>query len=157
MTKKIIVILIILLVFGLISSFLVYQFQKKEEEEKKELVSTELVPGEIITANLEKVLLPSPGSEGAPERVGVSSTFQPDDLISVQLEADIKQEAILTLQLFNGSGERVDLPLPQMKVFPESRNYGICCFIAPRLPGRYILKLFLNGKEVKTLDFEVIF
>lgn len=111
---------------------------------------------EITSAHLEK--FPA-GTEIGPGVQGtVTTTFKKTDLMGLSGEAVITGatgKATLTFQILDANGEIVQGGAQGMEI-KGSGGFGMCCINVPQTIGEYNLKLFLDGKEAKTLTFEVV-
>ena len=111
---------------------------------------------EIISITL--VRFPA-GTEITRETKGVeTSTFKKWDLIKVEGEiklAEGRDKTVLTSQVFDEAGKKLEeVYTPEMEI--KAVGFGSCCIRAPEEAGKYTLKFFLDGKEAKLVNFEVI-
>lgn len=111
---------------------------------------------EIKSVHLEK--FPT-GTAMVPGVQGITTTkFKKTDQMGISGEAFITGatgKAILTLQVLDGNGEIIQSGGQGMEL-KGSGGFGTCCINPPATAGQYTMKLFLDGKESKTLSFEVV-
>ena len=111
---------------------------------------------EITSAHLEKFpagTTMTPGAQGTE-----TTTFKKTDLMALSGEAVVTGtagKAILTFQILYANGEIVQGGGQGMEI-KGSGGFGMCCINVPQTLGTYSLKLFLDGKEVKVISFEVV-
>ena len=111
---------------------------------------------EITSVHLEKFPAGTqmePGVQGT-----TTTTFKKDDLMGISGEAIVTGatgKAQLTLQILDENGEIVQGGGPGMEL-KGSGGFGMCCINPPTTAGKYTMKLFLDGKEAKTISFDVV-
>jgi sporulation protein YlmC with PRC-barrel domain len=99
------------------------------------------------------------GSEIDQEMDGVeTSSFEKGDLIKIEGEIKLakgKDKAVLTSQVLDNEGKVLgQIYTPEMEI--KTVNFGSCCIRVPEGVGEYTLKFFLDSKETKLVNFEVI-
>lgn len=162
MKNKIVIGLLVVLIIigGLVYYFGFWQKEKMVEEIKEEVeeIKEEIIGEGIISAWLESSPAGIPIAE-LPREGKKTTIFKKDDLIRLSGEFQYDGKVILSYQIFNKKGEMVQDKTSLMELEGEEGTiggFGACCLISPREVGEYIVKLFLNDKEEKTLSFEIV-
>ncbi len=166
--SKTILILVVVIVLALIVFGVLYyigalneEFMKKEKSSKEEKAAEEesaeekAATSEIVSLYLLRI---PAGTEIGQETEGTrTSTFEKGDLIQVEGElkfAEGKDKAVLTSQVFDEEGKQLEqIFTPEAEITAPS--FGSCCVGTPEEAGKYTLKFFLDGKETKSIEFEV--
>lgn len=153
-----IIIILVLIIIGLIVYFVFSQQTDKKgaKEETPTPSPKEEKIGEITSVHLE--MFPA-GTEMKPGLVGTTTTkFRRGDLMALSGEVviyGVNAPTTLSFQILDAEGNMAAGGAPGMEI-KGTGGFGMCCFNLPAEPGNYILKLFLKGKEAKTLPFEVL-
>lgn len=147
MSKKLLIFIIILILTLIILSIFYYigNLEQKPAKEESEIVSLWLIkmPDE---AEL---------SQGAEEIETL--IFESTDLIKIRgiiKLAEGENKTILSSEILNEKGEKIEeIYTPTMEIIGTS--FGSCCIQTPENIGKYTLRFFLDGKEAKSINFEV--
>lgn len=126
------------------------------EQLKTELNECVVGTKEINSVYLEKF---AAGTQMGPGVKGTTTTtFRKNDLMGISGEAVITGKtgkATLTFQVLDENGKIIQGGGQGMEL-KGSGGFGMCCINLPETPGKYTMKLFLDGKESKTISFEVV-
>jgi len=148
MPKKLLIFIIIVVLALIILGVLYYigMPDQKIMEKQNEITSMSLIR------------FPA-GTEVTQETEGIeASTFKKGDLIKATGTikfAEGEEKTVLTSQIFNKGGEKIEeVYTPEVEI--KAVNFGSCCIQSPDEIGEYTLKFFLDGKEAKSINFEVI-
>lgn len=91
-----------------------------------------------------------PGVRGAP-----ADTISLDSQVGVNLEAEITGQMRMTYKIFNKDGTDSGLVWHGPDLTISNGPYSFCCIENPKASGDYTMKLYLDGKEVKSIPFRV--
>ena len=148
MPKKLLIFIFIVILVLIILGVLYYIGMPNQEPMEKD--------NEIVSISL--IRFPA-GTEIDHETEGIkTSTFEKEDLIKVEGKiklAEGKDETTLTSQVFDEGGKLLEqIYAPGMEI--KGVSFGFCCIRVPEEIGKYTLKFFLDSKEAKSINFEVI-
>ena len=109
--------------------------------------------GGIISAHFETF---PEGTEIGPGMAGlVTNSFNQNDLVAISGEADVNKNVELTFEIYDVYGNKIESywegDFPKI----NSGTFGFCCINIPQESGYYTMKLFLNGKESRTMLFDI--
>ena len=147
MPKKLLIFIFIVVLVLIVLGVLYYIEMLSQESMEKQ--------NEIISISLMRV---SAGTEINQEIEGIeTSTFGRGDLIKIEGEiklAEGKDKTVLSSQVFDEEGKLLEeIYTPEMEI--KAASFGSCCISVPEEAGKYTLKFFLDGKEAKSVNFEV--
>ncbi len=147
MPKKLLIFIVIVVLVLIILGVLYYIGMLSQESMEKD--------NEIVSISL--IRFPA-GTEVTRETEGIeTSTFEKGDLIKAVGTikfAEGEEKTVLTSQVFNKGGEKIEgIYTPEVEI--KAVNFGSCCIQSPDEIGEYTLKFFLDGKEAKSINFEV--
>lgn len=109
--------------------------------------------GGIISAHFETF---PEGTEMGPGMTGMmTNSFNQNDLVGISGEADVNKNVELTFEIYDVYGNKVESYWEGDFPTINSGNFGFCCINIPQESGYYTMKLFLNGKESRTMLFDV--
>jgi hypothetical protein len=138
------------------------EIMKKEKIPKEEAVEEKPAEekaalSEIVSIYLVKFPAGIELGPGMREKGIKTSTFEKGDLIGIEGEVKLpegKEKVVLTSQVFDKEGKKLEgIYTPEIEI--KGASFGSCCITTPQEPGKYTVKFFLDGKEVKSLNFEV--
>ena len=148
MPKKLLIFISIVVLVLIALGVLYYIGMLSEESMEKD--------NELVSISLIKI---PAGTEIDQEIEGIeTSSFEKGDLIKIEGEiklAEGNDKTILTSQVFDEEGKLLEqIYTPEMEI--KAVKFGSCCIRVPEEAGKYTLKFFLDGKEAKSINFEVI-
>lgn len=148
MPKKLSIFIFIVVLVLIILGVLYYIGMLSEESMEKD--------NELISISLMRI---PAGAEINQETEGIeTSSFEKGDLIKIEGEiklAEGNDKTVLTSQILDEEGKLLEqIYAPEMEI--KAVNFGSCCIRVPEEVGKYTLKFFLDGKEAKSVNFEVI-
>lgn len=107
----------------------------------------------ITSAHLE--IFPA-GAQIGPDIKGTeTSTFSLDSQVGLALEAQTSKQISLTYKIFDESGVDTGLIWHGLDLKINNGPFSFCCIENPKTPGKYVMKLYLDGAEENSLPFEV--
>lgn len=85
----------------------------------------------------------------------ITNNFAMSDIVGLYGKSDVNKFVILNYEIFDLYGNKVDLENKKSAII-SSGEFELCCITLPQKTGFYIMKLFLNGKESRSLLFNIV-
>lgn len=84
-----------------------------------------------------------------------TSTFSLNSQVGIALESQTSKQVLLTYKIFDESGADTGLIWHGQDLKISNGPFSFCCIENPKTAGKYVMKLYLDGTEEKSLPFEV--